>query len=371
MAEQGKTNVRSWVPVREREKCGGSRHAAQTKSKRYKAAVCLLFLLMLCFSIYAFTACGRNVEKEDGPLIVCTVCPEYDWLVNILGDAKGECRIKLLLDGSADMHSYQPTAEDLAEIASCDLLIYVGGESDKWLEDAVKGSVNENLKTVKLLDCLENRALEEEIVEGMQQKPLAGGHEHGDGEKEYDEHIWLSVKNAELSVLAISDAVCELMPEKRDMLKANTEDYLKSLKELDDRYAEAVSSGEFDTLLFADRFPFRYMTSDYGIKYYAAFSGCSADAEAGFKTVVFLADRLAEEKLPAVIVLENSDKELAESVIEVSEREGVDILVLDSMQSGTGSEAGNDGSYISVMEDNLEIIKKALGSFEGGAGVVY
>lgn len=324
----------------------------------------LIFLLCIILMMIFLTGCGSYAEDNGKPTIVCTIFPEYDWILNILGDEAEQYNIKLILDGTADIHSYQPTAADIAAIASCDLLIYVGGESDSWVGDALKGSINENVRAVRLLDCLGNRALEEEFVEGMQQGVFESGHQHDvntSEDVEYDEHVWLSLKNAEIFVRECTLAIEQLSPDKSSVFESNAENYIKELQNLDSKFSELVQQSSINKLMFADRFAFRYMTSDYGLEYYAAFSGCSADAEAGFETVVYLADKLNEEKLPAVIILENSDTRLAEIIIENAEESDVLILSIDSMQSVSETQRENGYSYLTAMEKNLKILQMALG----------
>lgn len=335
--------------------------------------------LLLCAVLFltVLGGCGSVVKDNGKPTIVCTVFPEYDWLLNVLGEEAEHYNLKLLLGGSADLHSYQPTAADIAAVASCDLLIYVGGESDAWIEEALKGSINKDMQVIKLSDCLGDRLLEEEAVEGMQEKPFGHSHSgeqehdhdseeeteehHHIHEGEYDEHVWLSLRNAEIFVRRIADAMKQLTPESAEIFERNAAEYTERLAELDSRYTEAVSGSGGKPLLFADRFPFRYLTEDYGLEYYAAFSGCSADAEASFETVVFLADKLSAEKLPAVLILESSDKRLAETIIGNSDNAETEILVMDSMQSVSKEQREAGYSYLSVMENNLETLKKALG----------
>mgnify|MGYP003309584694 CR=1 FL=1 len=352
-------------------------------NKYRRCVACLLMLLLAC---RLFTGCGGYMKDNGKPNIVCTIYPEYEWLLKVLGDEADNYNIRLLLDGSTEVHSYQPTAADIAAISACDLLIYVGGEGDKWIEDVLENKTNKNMKIIKLLDCLGERALEEEVVEGMQE--VLFGHDHGDEKSDadthehthdescghdventdhhkhegvYDEHVWLSLKNARIFVEAIEECVSELWPEKATEFSNNAKTYIESIDALDGEYTELVEEADLNTLLFADRFPFRYLTEDYGLKYYAAFSGCSADAEASFETVVFLAERVKAENIPTVLILESSDETLAETVISTADSKEIKILVLDSMQSDTGEWKEQGFDYLEIMESNLEILKQALG----------
>lgn len=310
--------------------------------------LCLCALLSLaCLSGCGAAPAGEDTGKRE-PAVVVTIYPIYDWVTNLLG-SEGTAPT-LLLDGGTDMHSYQPTVADLALVSSCDLLIYVGGESDAWVEDALQNAVNPKLRALKLMEVLGDAARREEIVGGMQ----------SDGEEEaenYDEHIWLSLRNAGRCCAAIAEALEALYPAEREAIAANAEAYLAALAEADAEYTGAVASAGKSTLLFADRFPFRYLTEDYGLDYYAAFPGCEAETEASFETVRFLASKLDELELSAVMTTESPAPRLAETVIENSERKIAAILVLDSMQSAR-IEDGRD--YLARMGQNLEVLRRAL-----------
>ena len=309
------------------------------------AAVLLLGLLSGC------SAQGKSSGRLS---IVTTIFPEYDWVMNILGDRADQADVKMLFGNGADLHSYQPTAEDIITIASCDVFIYVGGTSDTWVDDALQEAVNPDMIVVDLMDVLGDQAKEEEIVEGMQ-----GEAEEAEEGPEYDEHVWLSLKNAEKLVTAIRDAISEADAENAETYRANAAAYCEKLAELDAQYAEAVSAAAQDTILVPDRFPFRYLTDDYDLNYYAAFVGCSAETEASFETLVFLSEKLDELGLPAVIVTESSDQKLARTVIEQGQTDA-EILVLDSMQSVTDADAAAGATYLGIMEQNLGVLRQAL-----------
>ena len=237
------------------------------------------------------------------------------------------------------------------------MFIYVGGESDKWVDDALKGAVNKDMVVVNLLDLLGSKVKQEETVEGMQAEEEEG---EGEDEAEYDEHVWLSLKNAASLCGQISDKLCEADPENKDLFSKNTEDYLKKLNELDAKYSSVREDAKYTTLLFADRFPFRYLTDDYKLNYYAAFTGCSAESEASFETVAFLAKKLSELKLPAVMTIDESDKKIAKTVVETSDQKDTPILEMNSMQSVTEKDVLDGATYLGIMESNLEVLTKAI-----------
>lgn len=321
----------------------------------FSAALSVLTAAML------FAGCTGDspAADNDKPLVVTTIFPVYDWVRQISGNST-DIELKMLADNGADMHSFQPTAEDIMQISSCDLFIYIGGESDKWTEDILKEAVNKDMKVINLLEVLGDSAKTEELAEGMQESE----HEHEDDEddshEEYDEHIWLSLKNAEISCKEIAGALSEIDEENSGAYAENLREYSEKLDALDKEYAAAAQSSERKTILFADRFPFRYLTDDYGIEYYAAFDGCSSETEASFETVTFLAKKTDELDLHTVLITESSDGKIAKTVISNTKSKDQQILSLNSMQSVSSDDIKNGETYLSVMESNLETLKSAL-----------
>ena len=331
-----------------------------------KITALLLALFML---VGALAGCGKqdDTNQTDKLSIVTTIFPEYDWVREILGDKADNAEITMLLDNGVDLHSYQPTADDIVKISDCDLFIYVGGESDGWVEDALRNAANGNMKVINLLEVLGDSVKTEEIVEGMQEAE----HEHEDAhahddaeehehEEEADEHVWLSLKNAKMLVRVISKALQELDPDNKDIYAANADAYVKKLSALDAEYQAAVDAASNKTILFGDRFPFRYLVDDYGLRYYAAFVGCSAETEAGFETISFLAKRMDEWKLPCVLTIEGAQHKIAETIVRNTAAKNQKVLTMDSMQSTTSKDVKNGTTYLSVMEKNLSVLKEAL-----------
>ena len=319
-----------------------------------KITALLLALLML---VGVLAGCGKqnDTNKTDKLSIVTTIFPEYDWVREILGDKADSAEITMLLDNGVDLHSYQPTADDLIKLSDCDLFVYVGGESDGWVDDALKSAANRDRKVINLLEVLGDSVKEEETVEGMQEE------EEDHEEKKYDEHVWLSLKNAKTLVGAISAALQELDPDNKDTYAANADAYGQKLSALDAEYQKAVSAGTYKTLLFGDRFPFRYLVDDYGLSYYAAFAGCSAESEASFETVSFLARKVDEGKLPCVLTIEGKNHKIAETIVQNTAGKNQKILTMDSMQSTTSQDVANGTTYLSLMAKNLDVLKEALG----------
>ena len=502
--------------------------------------------LVLTMAVGLLAGCGKKNAAETGESdsnklsVVTTIFPEYDWVKEILGDKAESTDLTVLLDNGVDLHSYQPTADDIVKISDCDLFIYVGGESDGWVEDALKESTNKDMKVIDLLEVLGDSVKTEETVEGMQETEhahdhskevstfedhevqdrslsdwagswqsaypfaldgtlddafaamaeegemtadeyktyyqngyktditnidIAGdhiaftyedgkkvgsdykyigyyiqnwstgtkaamyrfeavdrtsgapvyiefndhmiesaapehfhirmsnesfdaivdpekswptffpadmtgedlcehmeghGHDH-DHEEEADEHVWLSLKNAKTLVRAISDALQELDPDNKDTYAANTSAYIEKLSALDGAYQSAVDGAARKTVLFGDRFPFRYLVDDYSLSYYATFAGCSAESEASFETVSFLAKKVDELKLPCVLTIEGKNHKIAETIVENTAEKNQKILTMDSMQSTTSEDVANGTTYLSVMEQNLSMLKEALG----------
>lgn len=326
----------------------------------------IAILLVAAMATLGISACRKEnsnqetkVQKDSDMKVVTTIFPEYDWVRQIAGEEADQMDITMLLDNGVDLHSYQPTAEDIMKVSDCDLFVYVGGESDAWVDDALKQAKNKDMQVVNLLDVLGNSVKEEEVIEGMEpeEEEEEGGEEE---EPEYDEHVWLSVKNAEVLSKAIADALEKADPDHKDVYQENVSAYSEKLKNLDAKYQEVVDGASQKTLLFGDRFPFRYLVDDYGLSYYAAFVGCSAESEASFETISFLANKVDELGLKDIMTIENSNQKIAKTIIENTKEKNQKILTVDSMQSTTSDDVKNGTTYLSVMEKNLEVLKEAL-----------
>ena len=342
---------------------------------------------------------SQNSDSSDSQRlqVVATIFPEYDWVKEILGDQADNVDLTLLLGNGTDMHSFQPTMADILKVSTCDVFIYVGGESDSWVADVLKGAGNPDRKAINLMDVLGDQVKEEEVVEGMQDEDGhthveidsadahdsdadsdkertesevtedsshdSEGHSHDEGtddELEYDEHVWLSLKNASLFCDTIASTLADADPEHAQLYQQNAAAYEEKLAALDQDYQTTVDGSQSKTLLFADRFPFRYLTDDYNLTYYAAFTGCSAETDASFETITFLAGKLDELKLQVVLTIENSDQKVAKAVIENTNTKDQKILTLNSMQSVTAQNVEEGTTYLSIMENNLQILKEAL-----------
>ena len=331
-----------------------------------KCTACMAALAMLFCLLFSVSA----LAEDNRISVVTTIFPIYDWAREIVGDEEN-VEVTMLLDSGVDLHSYQPTASDIMKVATCDVFVYVGGESDEWVEDALKEAVNPDMVVVSLMELMGDDAKAEEIVEGMEHDHDHGDEEHDhedeehdheehEHEEELDEHVWLSLRNAQKLVTRLSAALGEADPAHADAYAANAEAYAGRLAQLDERYAAVRESADFDTILFGDRFPFRYLADDYGLTYYAAFSGCSAETEASFETIVFLAGKVDELGLHTVLTIERDNHRIAQTIVDNSRDKDARVRALDSLQSTTGQDAENGVTYLSVMEDNLAVLEAAL-----------
>lgn len=323
---------------------------------------------VICAALLLNISCNKSTDesKKDSKTteltIVSTIFPEYDWMVNLTAGAP--VKNELLISNGVDLHSYQASVQDIIKIAESDMFIYVGGESDFWVDDVLEN--HKNVKSVKLLELIKDDVKEEEVVEGMQAEEEededAEEHHHEDEEDEveYDEHVWLSVRLANKLCAALTEKLVELDPANESIYRANYAKYSAELTSLDKEYESVINEGNRKTVLFADRFPFRYMTDDYGLKYYAAFVGCSAETAASFETMAFLTQKVDELKLPVILVLEKSDCKIADTVIENTNAKDQKVMEMDSIQSVTVADMSAGKTYLSSMKKNLETLKEAL-----------
>ena len=325
-------------------------------SPRQSSIIAALVALFICLILLScLGGCARaEVQASERPRIVCTVFPQYDWVRQILGDQADAFELTLLTNDATDLHNYQPSVADVVKISSCDLFIYVGGESDGWVGDLLKNTTNKNMAVINLLGLLGDAAKLEETLEGME----TFGESYS--EEDYDEHVWLSLNNTRLFCPAIAAALSDLDPGNAGEYRNNLAAYLEKLAALDAAYQESADSASEKTLLFGDRFPFRYLMEDYGLTPYAAFTGCSAETEASFDTIIYLAQKADELQLKNIIVTESADQSIAKTIIDNTKEKNQKILVLDAMQSVTQDDVQNGTTYFSIMENNLNVLKEAM-----------
>lgn len=346
----------------------------------------------------------KAAVNENKLKVVTTIFPEYDWVKEIVGEKADNVELTLLLNNGVDLHSYSPSVKDIAKISEADIFIYVGGESDEWVEKTLKNVKNKNMKVINLVETLGDKVKEEEVVEGMEHHHDHDGHHHDEHghehdehddhdehdhdahhhdshghnhdahddhdehdheahhheEAEKDEHVWLSLRFAKEICSVICDALSEKDSANAEVYKKNFEAYSSKLTALDEKYCEAVKNARIKTLVFGDRFPFRYLVDDYNLKYYAAFAGCSAESEASFKTIVFLSEKVNELGLQSVCQIESGNGKIAKTIISNSKNKKAKVLTFDSLQSTTAKQIKKGATYYGAMEKNLEVLKEAL-----------
>ena len=332
----------------------------------------------------ALSACAKGTDNNQNDTqnpndakkisIVTTIFPIYDWVREILGDQADNVELTLLLDSEVDLHSYQPNVDDIVKISNCDMFIYVGGESDEWVDDILKQATNKEMVVVDLLEVLGDSVKTEEIVAGMEaeneHEDDSNHEEHEENEdhealkereeQEHDEHIWLSLKNAEIICQEIANQLSLIDAANQEIYSTNTAAYIKKLATLDAEYQKVVAEAPQHTLLFGDRFPFRYLVDDYSLDYFAAFAGCSAETEASFETIAFLAAKVDELGLSSILTIDGTKHTIAETIISNTTTKDQQILAMDSLQAATREDVAKGKTYLSSMTQNLEVLKEAL-----------
>ncbi len=327
------------------------------KRLRICASLALAFLLML----FPLVSCTERGVEDDGKLkIVTTIFPQYDFAREISKYAADEVELTMLLPLGSESHDYEPTLSDLRAVERADLVICVGGETDGWIE-SVLAAVDNAPAVMKLCDLVP--LYPEEKVEGMEEDGHAHHHDEDcDGEHhhtEYDEHVWTSLSNAATITSAICSEMCKARPNLSGELERGADEYTEKLCKLKGSFKKAVEEGERNTLIFADRFPFRYLTEEFGLSYYAAFAGCASDAEPALSTIYFLTEKVREEGAAAVFTIEFSRGEAAELI---AEETGAKRLTLHSCHNVSKEDFDGGKTYLQIMEENLEALKEALDS---------
>lgn len=281
---------------------------------------------------------------DEYPDIVCTNFPCYDFARAVTG---GKANLHMLIKPGTEVHSYEPTPSDIMCIAECDLFIYIGGESDAWVEDILSGLGEDTPETLRLFDCVE--VLEEAHTHEDEHEDA---HTH-----EYDEHIWTSPVNAQRMVRAIADRLVEDFSQYGDDWSANADCYIDEIGKIDAQFREIVAQSARRDLIFADRFPFLYFVKEYGLEYAAAFSSCSSESEASAKTIASLIDRVKTDEIPVIYILELSNGKLANTI---AEETGAEIRTFYSMQNISEADFSAGETYVSLMTKNIEALKEGI-----------
>lgn len=310
-----------------------------------------LFLSLLLSAAFLFSACTVPPLEESGEdklKIVTTIFPQYDFARQI---GKDRVSLKMLVTPGGESHSYEPTPQDIISVRDCDIFICSGGESDVWSNVILNSIDSSKMTVIKLIDCVET--VEEEISEGMTEKLPTGEEE----EAEYDEHVWTSPKNAKAISEAITKAMMTSDSANSDFYRANFEEYEEKLNELDNEYRKAVLTAKNTTVVFGDRFPFRYLFDEYGLKYYAAFPGCSTDSDVSAKNMLFLINKVRENNLSAIYYIEFSARKIADTI---SSETGAEPLLFHSCHTVSREDFEGGVTYIELMKNNLENLKRGL-----------
>ena len=314
----------------------------------YKRIISVLTIISLIILQLSLSSCKDSETDNDKLKIVTTIFPLYDFTEQIAGDAAD---VSLLLRAGQDIHSYEPSPQDIISIRNCDLFIYIGGESDEWV-NGILSSLDKKPKTLALIDA----------VPLLHEAEIGGEHEHvHDGEdeedEEYDEHIWTSPKRALYMVDAIKSSIIECDKQNEKLYHSNAEDYSNKLRELDSVIENTVKNGKRKLLVFGDRFPFLYFTHDYNLRAEAALSGCAENSEPSSKRITELAEIVTENSIPVVLFAEMSNGNLADTICSET---GAVKYVFHSCHNLTNDEWSAGDDYISIMYKNAEVLKKAL-----------
>jgi zinc transport system substrate-binding protein len=334
----------------------------------------ILFIMMfVALCVFCISGCKQDrqsaVKNPNGKInITTTIFAPFDFVRNIAGD---RVNLAMLLPPGSESHSYEPSPRDIITVQNSDLFIYVGGESDEWVERILKSTKKDKTRTLALMDVVE--VVEEEIVEGMEEeedehdsegnfftrliKSIFGREHDHDEEAEYDEHVWTSPQNAILIVQAIADQLCEIDSANASYYRRNAASYIAELNELDTAFSELVADAKRNTIVFADRFPFRYFADAYGLQYFAAFPGCSTETEPSVATVRFLINKIKDEQIPVVFHIELSNERMADTI---SAETGAKKLLLHACHNLTKQDFDSGLGYLDFMRRNVENLRQAL-----------
>jgi zinc transport system substrate-binding protein len=308
-------------------------------------AICILV------SLAAGLSAGPRRDAGNGkPTVVTTVFPPYDFVRQIAGD---KVNLTMLLPPGAESHSFEPTPQDIIRIQNSSLFIYVGGESDAWVDRILSTLDTSKIRVLRLMDCVE--IVEEEIVEGMQEEEEPDGDD--EEEAEYDEHVWTSPGNAKRIVEKIAGELAEIDRANAGEFRKNAGEYLAKLDALDAAFRNAVSQGSRKVFVFGDRFPLRYFADAYGLAYFAAFPGCSTETEASAATVAFLINKVRNEKIPVVFHIELSNEKIADTICEAT---GASKRLFHAAHNVTRREFEGGSTYLEIMTKNVETLREAL-----------
>ena len=296
------------------------------------------------------------MHNEDGKInVTATIFPPYDFVRSIAGD---RVNLTMLLPPGSESHSFEPSPRDIITIQNTDVFIYTGGESEGWVTRILESMDTDTMQVLVMIDMVE--ALEEEIVEGMEDDDDHDDHHHDDDhdhEIVLDEHVWTSPVNALLIVRTITEILCEVDSGNADFYRNNAAAYIEALQELDAAFETVVAGAQRRTVVFSDRFPFRYFAHAYGLEYFAAFPGCSTQTEPSVATVAFLINKIRAENIPVVFHIELSNERMADTI---SGETGAQKLLLHSAHNITRRDFDAGLTYLEIMRRNVDNLRKAL-----------
>ena len=312
--------------------------------------ICIITIMI--FSVTSFTGCGKKAVSNK-LTIIATNFPGYDFARALVKDSN-EFGVEMLLKPGSEMHDYEPTPQDIKNIKNSNLFIYVGGESDKWVEDLLSNLDIEKSKSIKLMDLVSLK--EEELVEGMEEDEHHDEHEHEE-DIEYDEHVWTSIENTITIINKLKEEIIKIDNGNKDLYEENASNYINELINIDNEIKEVVKNGKRRELIFGDRFPFRYFVDQYNLSYYAAFPGCSEQTEASAKTISFLINKFKKDNISVVFQIELSSGKIAETI---SKETGAKVLEFNSAHNITKDDFDSGKTYVDIMKDNVKKLKEAL-----------
>lgn len=350
--------------------------------KVIKKILCFVIALTLCLSL---TACGgsNKTEKKQYKLkVMTTLFPYYDFARAVIGDID-DIDLQLLVSPGQDDHSFEPTPKDVVAINQADLFIYNGGSIENWVDTVIDSLDNKKQQQMRMMDAIgQERLLGEEEEDGVfavsdhdhehedshshtkdetDEHSQAGNtseqEEHSHADEELDEHIWTSPANAEILVDSICQKLSQMMPEHKVQFRKNADNYIKQIKQLDTKFKNITSKATHKEVIFADKFPIKYFAKEYGLKYYAAFAGCSGDTEPSAKTVAFLIDKVKKNDVKGIFYLELSSTAMADTICQDT---GTVAYQFNSCHNITNEQFKAGVTYVQLMKENAKILEKAL-----------
>ena len=319
----------------------------------------IMIVAIMLFSVFSLTGCN-NKNNESKITIISTGFPGYDFARAVTKNSK-DVEVKMLLKPGAEMHDFEPTPQDIKNIKNSDIFIYVGGDSDEWIEDVLDDIDTDKTKVIKLMDLV--NVVEEEHVEGMEEhhhdeddEEHEEDHEHEE-EIEYDEHVWTNPINAITITNKLKDEVIKIDNSNKELYEKNASNYVNELTNIDNEIKDIVKNGKRKEIIFGDRFPLRYFVDEYGLSYYAAFPGCSEQTEASAKTISFLINKVKEDKIPVVFHIELSNGKIANTI---AKETGAKVLEFKTAHNISQKDFDAGVTYVDIMKDNIKVLKEAL-----------